>query len=87
MAPKLGGDWEALAPTACDPVRGQRVSFHNPSGCMGGVERPKEYWEPCPGAAWCLLNFCLSSFSNMNGVFKCVELAGFGGEFMMNMIV
>ncbi|CAK9083649.1 Endosome/lysosome-associated apoptosis and autophagy regulator 1 [Durusdinium trenchii] len=43
------GDWEALAPTQCDPIRGQKVSFVAPSGCQGGAQRPKEYWEPCPG--------------------------------------
>lgn len=43
------GDWEAVTPTRCDPVRGQRVTFVAPSDCFGGAKKPKDYWEPCPG--------------------------------------
>ena len=46
------GDWEAVTPTRCDPVRGQRVTFVAPSDCFGGAKPPKDYWEPCPGVAW-----------------------------------
>lgn len=46
------GDWEAVAPSRCDPVRGQRVTYIAPSDCFGGAEPPEDHWEPCPGVSW-----------------------------------
>lgn len=66
-----------MTPTACDPVKGQRVTWVAPSGCLGGAQKPKDFWEPCPGATRLLK--IGSKCSEVLSIVALVAIAGYAG--------